>query len=1133
MYHLLGFLENPSNSIMHPFLWVALLFGGLMARLISYQQYIFTSTRLLVRVDMLLIQEIYRAALRSYQFSAHNNYVEKGTETLNRPDLVTLVSYNVDAIDSARDIFYVATAGTLSTLIAMTFLYHLLGWPSLIGVLTLILLTPLPALLSQRMSRIQQTVLRATDSRLSTISEFLQSIRTVKYLGWERAVEKKVNDIRAIEQERLWKRNFHSAVISMAGDLLPLSTLLVMFSVFVLFTNQPLRAPEAFTSLTIVETLRSQFVWLANVSRWAAQGMESLRRVDRFLESAVELKRHPAGPPMFNNATFHPTPVAVFKLQNLSIAFREKSLNVVTGHTGSGKSALLLSLLGETVLVAGSASCPSDVSYVPQTAWLQNDSIRQNILFYSHFNKARYDAVIDACALLPDFRTFPSGDETHVGERGSSLSGGQRQRISLARAVYSCTETLLLDDVFSALDTHTTNFVYERCFRSGLLAGRTVILVTHLPAAIQDASLVVTMQHGAVSEIVEAAQQLRIPAKVSLEETGSDEDPASHIMAIPEEGQELDHVTSDNTSVLQGSPQKIQKEATAEGRIPRTLVWKYLVLFGGKRHAFLAILSALIVQIAFFSITYWLSIWTSSSPKEDNAAVATSSGHRPNFYLAIYCGTVLIFLTLQFTNNIIYQVGAWRAARSLHASMLSSLLHAPLSFYTFNPIGRCLNRFGLDTQSLDTVLVDWLRQTLDNGLRFFLRILGVASILPIFAAPAAAICGLGFAVGEAYTRAQVGVKRLCAVSYSPIVTHFGDTLAGLSIIRARTAHPGIFQSMLASYVAERTRACEAQYNLNRWVSVRSDLCAAAVSMAAGAVALWKSNSGVSPGLVGFSLTNAIGLSQTILTLVRNMNELEVEMNSFQRVSEYAHIAPEDAKRLPLGSELVLPPSTGKIDFHNVTARYTEAGPPILSDLTLSIRPGTRIAVVGRTGSGKSTLALSLLRFTQLSKGTITIDDISIQDIGLETLRRDLVTMIPQDAILFEGSIRENLDPFSSHSDAELQSALDACSNISTSPSAATNQLLRLGTAIHPHGANLSHGQRQILSLARALVRPSRIMLLDESTASVDSATEARMQVIMGEQFRGRTVVAICHRLRGVVGGFFDQVLVLGNGEVKE
>ena len=468
--------------------------------------------------------------------------------------------------------------------------------------------------------------------------------------------------------------------------------------------------------------------------------------------------------------------------------------------------------------------------------------------------------------------------------------------------------------------------------------------------------------------------------------------------------------------------------------------------------------------------------------------------------------------------------------------MLSSLLHAPLSFYTFNPVGRCLNRFGLDMQSLDTVLVDWLRQTLDNSLRFFLRILSVASIMPIFAVPAAVICGFGFAVGEAYTRAQVGVKRLCAISYSPIVTHFGDTVAGLSIIRARTAHPVIFQSILASYVAERTRACEAQYNLNRWVSVRSDLCAAAVSMAAGAVALWKSDAGVSPGVVGFSLANAIGLSQTILTLVRNMNELEVEMNSFQRVSEYADIAPEDTKeagRLTLDSESILPQSAGKIEFQNVTARYTETGPPILSDLTLSIRPGTRLAVVGRTGSGKSTLSLSLLRFTHLSKGSITIDDVPIEDISLQKLRRDIVTMIPQDAILFEGSIRENLDPFGSYSDAELQSALDACSSISTSPSGATNQLLRLATAIHSHGSNLSHGQRQILSLARALVRRSKIMLLDESTASVDTATEARMQEIMNDQFRDRTVVAICHRLRGVVGGFFDQVLVLGNGEVKE
>ena len=856
MYQLLGYLEYSGDAVVHPFLWIALLLCGPMARSISYQQYIFTSTRLLVRIDVILIQEIFQTALRSHHFSEQEDNLGKEAKTSSRPDITTLVSYDIDAIDSARDIFYVATAGTLSTLIAMTFLYHMLGWPSLVGVLTLVSLTPLPAVLSRRMSRIQETVLRATDARLSTLSEYLHSIRTIKYLGWESAVEKKVNDIRAVEQKRIWKRNVISAAISMAGDLLPLSTLLVMFSVSVLFTDRPLRAPAAFTSLTIVETLRSQFVWLSNVSRWAAQGIESLRRVDRFLESAVELKRHPAGPPVFNNATFRRSPVAEFKLQNLSIVFREKALNVVTGHTGSGKSSLLLSLLGETILESGSVTCPADVAYVPQTAWLQNDTIRQNILFYSPFNKARYDAVIDACALRPDLLASPFGDQTQVGERGSSLSGGQRQRISLARAIYSCSETLLLDDIFSALDTHTTKLVYERCFRSDLLAGRTVILVTHLPAVLQDASLIISLEHGAISRVVETERRLKEAMDIAVKQIESEDDASSEATVVSEPEQML----SEQTDLREVAAPKLEKEATAEGRIPRTLgkssahvhflfilihndlVWKYLLHFGGVPQATVAILSALIVQISFFSITYWLSVWTSSSPNDTSATTKTSS-HSPKFYLAIYSGTVILFLILQFTNNIVYQTGAWRAARVLHGRMLSSLLHAPLSFYTSNPIGRCLNRFGLDTQSLDTVLVDWLRQTLDNGLRFFLRILSVASIMPVFAIPASVICGLGFAVGEAYTRAQVGVKRLCAVSYSPILTHFGDTIAGLSIIRARSAHPAIFQSVLASYVAERTRACEAQYNLNRWVSVRSDLCAAAVSMAAGCVALWKSKLG--------------------------------------------------------------------------------------------------------------------------------------------------------------------------------------------------------------------------------------------------------------------------------------------------
>lgn len=587
MLRLLAYLEDPREAVVHPSLWIVLLFVGPTIRSLCYQQYIFTATRLLVRVNMSLVQEIYQTAMRSHIYddsitepSPKKASGRRGDSSNTAPksgqaNLTSLMSYDVDAICNSRDIFYVATACPVSTTIAMAFLYQMLGWPFLPGVVVLFLLTPLPALASRKISRIQQSVLRATDVRLSKISEYLNSIRTLKYFGWEPAAIKTINDIRGVEQQRLWRRSVHAAGISMAGDLLPFISLLVMFSVFVLFTDNTLHAPVAFTSLSIMETLRSQFVWLSNISRFSAQGAESLRRVDRFFESAEKTQRHPEGPLELKEATFRRTPIAAFRLQNISLRFKQNALNVLTGPTGCGKTSLLQSLLGETVLEAGSATAPRDIAYVPQAPWLQNDTIRQNIMFYSAYDETRYNTIVDASGLAQDLRQLPLGDLTVVGERGTSLSGGQKQRVSLARALYSRSSTLLLDDIFSALDTHTTSLVYKRCFHSGLLADRTVVLVTSLPVALKDAEMVIRLEHGKVASVQSSPNRGRTPqiATPSVEEIET----GSILISTPHETQDAEPLTEHAVAMDPASEQEtvgirgMTKETLATGRVPRTL----------------------------------------------------------------------------------------------------------------------------------------------------------------------------------------------------------------------------------------------------------------------------------------------------------------------------------------------------------------------------------------------------------------------------------------------------------------------------------------------------------------------------------------------------------------------------------
>lgn len=508
------------------------------------------------------------------------------------------------------------------------------------------------------------------------------------------------------------------------------------------------------------------------------------------------------------------------------------------------------------------------------------------------------------------------------------------------------------------------------------------------------------------------------------------------------------------------------------------------------------------------------------------------------FYVGVYGCVILSFTLLSALNNLNYQRGAWAAARRMHQELVTSVFSVSLNWFNMNPVGRVVNRFSRDIFSMDSMVVDYLRITVDNALRLLLRIGGIGSIMPIFALPTATVCVFGFIMAEMYTRTQLSVKALASASQSPVFSHFSHTVNGLAVIRADARLPEVFADALARHLRVYARAAETQYNLNRWICVRADFLAASVACAAGALALSRIDS-VSPGLVGFSLTNAIGLSQTILNLVRNMNELEIELNCFQRVREYASLQPEESEEETAvaneNKELLDHwPLTGKIEFRNVTASYAEDAPAVIKNVSFTIAPGSRVAIIGRTGSGKSTLALSLLRFTHIISGSILIDGVDITKISRRELR-SRIAFIPQDPILFTGDVESNLDPGHAVPQPELNRILEDCATVDTL--SINNQSLTLSTPVHPNGSNFSLGQKQILSLARALARGSSVTVLDEATASVDQETDAKLQSILrkpnsfGEGDPNSTILTIAHRLRTIAD--YDRIIVMGKGEIIE
>jgi ABC-type multidrug transport system fused ATPase/permease subunit len=529
MYKLLGYLAEPESAVFTPAIWVALLFIGPNCRGVMFRLYLFVSTRLIVRLKISLVQEIFQKALLrdmnrmvSESSEIHNQNSE-GQNSQEEPaqadrtaiEVTNLMSYDVDAITAARDIVLCSVAGPAVVSISIFLLYQMLGWPSLAGLAVMLMCLGIPMHFAQRLSITQTQAMKATDMRISRISECLQAIRTIKYFAWENAISNKIEDARQIEQGFMWKKALYIIAIVASGDLMPLLSLLVMFSCYVLSTGRPLTSAIAFTSVSLVDIIRLQFTLMSSITSKVSQAGVSLHRIDRYFTTSTEVQRHRIGPPSFKNATLSRASSSGFKLKNLSIDFIENRLNVMTRASGSGKSSLLLSLLGESILESGEVRCHRDVGYAAQSAWLQRGSIRNNIIFNGVFEQDRYESVLHACGLDQDIQHLPYADLTLIGENGFTLSGGQRQRVALARAIYSKSSVLLLDDIFSALDVSTAIHVYNQCFCTDLLQNRTIILVTQLPWIAREADFEVKLDRGVVTFADTKQNVLRIPISVS------------------------------------------------------------------------------------------------------------------------------------------------------------------------------------------------------------------------------------------------------------------------------------------------------------------------------------------------------------------------------------------------------------------------------------------------------------------------------------------------------------------------------------------------------------------------------------------------------------------------------------------
>jgi len=813
-----------------------------------------------------------------------------------------------------------------------------------------------------------------------------------------------------------------------------------------------------------------------------------------------------------------PTPLESFRLYDINIHIKRGSLTAIVGAVGSGKSSLVNAIIGEMKREEGKIVHGGTFSYCSQQAWIQNATVRDNILFGKEYDEKLYEKVIDCCALTHDLEIFTDGDMTEIGERGITLSGGQKQRINLARAVYYDSDIILMDDPLSAVDAHVSRDLFDNCI-TGALNGKTRILVTHRLHVLPDVDYIIVMKGGRIEEQGEYNELLQRNGEFArlmhtyggIDETEDGKKDKENELKKKDDRKREDKKDGKKDDKKKGKSLMTQEER-AVGSVDTKVYKNYLKAAGGVIIGCLVLLLIVSIQVSKLGTDMWLVYWTEG--KFDIAL---------NTYITIY----LIFNISQILLTLFYSIFmamvGIKAAKRIHRDAISRILLAPISFFDTTPLGRIINRFSKDQDSLDSLLFVTM-QMFFNNLSNTVTTLGLMLYaVPIFGIALVPLLILYYFIQEIFRRTARELKRLDSITRSPLYANITETMQGLPTIRAYDAQERFIHTN-QFLINENNRPQHLLIVAQRWLGIRLECIGALLVLSNGAAGMFLKNH-ISPSLLGLSLSYALQVTSGLNRLVRDFADVEVHMNSAERLLYYANdIEIENQNGLEPPKNW---PSDGKIEIKNLTMKYAPHLPPVLHNVNLDIKSFENIGVVGRTGAGKSSIITTLFRLVDAEAGSsIVIDDIDISSLKLNDLRQR-ISIIPQDPTLFSGTIRFNMDPFNEHTDQEIWDALENA-GLKQAISELEN---KLESEVRANGENFSVGQRQLLCLARAMVRDSPILVMDEATASVDIETDAIIQKALRTKFSHVTVLTIAHRLNTIID--YDKILVLNKGEVLE
>lgn len=1156
---LLAFVQNwewaPTEALrgtpLRGFVIAALLFLTAAIQTLSLHQYFQLVNIAGMRARAGVVTALFRKSLRL----SNKSRGERSTG-----DVVNLMSVDANRLPDFLMYAHILWSAVFQITIAFVSLFNLLGWSAFIGVAIMMISVPVNTMLATYLRRLSAVQMKVRDRRTGLMNEIILNIKSIKLFAWEEAFTKRLLGVRNDEELPLLRNiGVASAGFNFFWQAIPFFVSLGTFITYSMVNTQPLTADIVFPALSLYQLLNFPLSMLAGIVSMFLQTQVSAGRMASFFDSeeldenARRMLKAPASvgsdAVRFRKASFawsneqeSPT------LCDLDLTVHGGELLAVLGRVGDGKSSLLSAILGDMVKLQGRISVHGQLAYFVQGGWCMGATVRDNILFGRAYDEALYRQCLSACALEPDLEILQLGDQTEIGERGVSLSGGQRARVALARACYAMADIYLLDDPLAAVDANVGAHIWEHVIGPrGMLRHKTRILTLNAVSYLPQCDKIVTLREGSLLEergtfdevmamrgdvyrVISSLKKKETSVEKADTESPIESDQHETLPAWKRTLEPTDHCHRPrqlNKDELKVSTLRHLRESQAPQELQETGSVKWSVYREYAQSAstvgvVLFCVAHVLTQACTIARDVVLKQWSG-----ENARPNVDTSRAARYYLTLYgLMGILTSVGVCVAPMILYVWLVLSSARRFHDSLFLNILRYPLQWFETTPTGRLLNLFSRDISVIDEVLPRVIQGLARSSVVVLGVICVVAYSVPVFLL---AVVPLGMAyrgVMRYYLASSRELKRIDAVSKSPIFTWFQEALGGLSTIRAFGQADAFTDSFEAR--VDRNQMCYfPAVTCNRWLAVRIEFLGSTVILFTSMMAILMVTTGgrMSAGLLGLMLSQVLGTTQTLNWAVRSASEVEQNIVSVERVLSYSQLPMERAYHVEETAPTSKWPSQGVVEFRNYTTRYREGLEPVLRGVSFKTRPSERIGVVGRTGAGKSTLTLALFRILEATGGSVLIDGIDIATLGLHELRQSMA-IIPQDAQLWQGTLRENLDPLHQYSDEDLYRVLEQArlQSIVDGHSAGLLQPVSEG------GSNFSSGQRQLMCIARALVRRSSILVLDEATSNIDLDTDALIQKIVRSEFSG-TTITIAHRLNTIMDS--DRVIVMREGKVAE